>query len=99
MIRRPPRSTRTDNLFPYTTLFRSSVGLPRPDRAGRHGCPEAWRRAAGCGFRGLNLFGVGAAHRLAAGPAFHQPGIEAEQVEHAADRMVDRKSTRLNSSH
>src|SRR3546814_10581594 len=29
MIRRPPRSTRTDTLFPYTTLFRS---LPLPDR-------------------------------------------------------------------
>src|SRR3546814_3726535 len=31
MIRRPPRSTRTDTLFPYTTLFRSlprSVGRP-----------------------------------------------------------------------
>src|SRR3546814_18605219 len=27
MIRRPPRSTRTDPLFPYTTLFRSSAGL------------------------------------------------------------------------
>src|SRR3546814_15507770 len=25
MIRRPPRSTRTDTLFPYTTLFRSSM--------------------------------------------------------------------------
>src|SRR3546814_11207373 len=25
MIRRPPRSTRTDTLFPYTTLFRSQV--------------------------------------------------------------------------
>src|SRR3546814_3220871 len=30
MIRRPPRSTRTDTLFPYTTLFRSSQGLYRP---------------------------------------------------------------------
>src|SRR3546814_8563602 len=32
MIRRPPRSTRTDTLFPYTTLFRSRCGqtsLPR----------------------------------------------------------------------
>src|SRR3546814_2508126 len=29
MIRRPPRSTRTDTLFPYTTLFRSSgVSVP-----------------------------------------------------------------------
>src|SRR3546814_11402517 len=26
MIRRPPRSTRTDTLFPYTTLFRSDLG-------------------------------------------------------------------------
>src|SRR3546814_11849086 len=25
MIRRPPRSTRTDTLFPYTTLFRSTI--------------------------------------------------------------------------
>src|SRR3546814_17171730 len=46
MIRRPPRSTRTDTLFPYTTLFRSwqlrvrdqvadgrpEVGLHRPER-------------------------------------------------------------------
>src|SRR3546814_8519567 len=28
MIRRPPRSTRTDTLFPYTTLFRSSLSWP-----------------------------------------------------------------------
>src|SRR3546814_3318496 len=27
MIRRPPRSTRTDTLFPYTTLFRSSAAM------------------------------------------------------------------------
>src|SRR3546814_3437066 len=27
MIRRPPRSTRTDTLFPYTTLFRSPYGV------------------------------------------------------------------------
>src|SRR3546814_8028316 len=29
MIRRPPRSTRTDTLFPYTTLFRSLIKLGR----------------------------------------------------------------------
>src|SRR3546814_3904463 len=28
MLRRPPRSTRTDTLFPYTTLFRSESALP-----------------------------------------------------------------------
>src|SRR3546814_3722099 len=31
MIRRPPRSTRTDTLFPYTTLFRSVRGRLWPD--------------------------------------------------------------------
>src|SRR3546814_7095500 len=35
MIRRPPRSTRTDTLFPYTTLFRSL------DRIQRFGQPDA----------------------------------------------------------
>src|SRR3546814_1026835 len=39
MIRRPPRSTRTDTLFPYTTLFRSALGraddADRVDEAGR----------------------------------------------------------------
>src|SRR3546814_9779347 len=41
MIRRPPRSTRTDTLFPYTTLFRSLLApqLRRSDRA-------AWRSRA-----------------------------------------------------
>src|SRR3546814_4110311 len=38
MIRRPPRSTRTDKLFPYTTLFRS------PDSGG-HPVGESDRRA------------------------------------------------------
>src|SRR3546814_4254458 len=47
MIRRPPRSTRTDTLFPYTTLFRSEDvrlwcpvrqgrAIPRKTRLGRH---------------------------------------------------------------
>src|SRR3546814_7590381 len=31
MIRRPPRSTRTDTLFPYTTLFRSELLKDNPD--------------------------------------------------------------------
>src|SRR3546814_1788320 len=40
MIRRPPRSTRTDTLFPYTTLFRSP---PRHLRAPHDRDPEADR--------------------------------------------------------
>src|SRR3546814_9506088 len=35
MIRRPPRSTRTDTLFPYTTLFRSALAAVHPCRS-RH---------------------------------------------------------------
>src|SRR3546814_4742181 len=34
MIRRPPRSTRTDTLFPYTTLFRSCRSTEFPRRPG-----------------------------------------------------------------
>src|SRR3546814_7376986 len=34
MIRRPPRSTRTDTLFPYTTLFRSTEALTALDEDG-----------------------------------------------------------------
>src|SRR3546814_13967497 len=40
MIRRPPRSTRTDTLFPYTTLFRS-VLLDRDRLAGQHRLVDA----------------------------------------------------------
>src|SRR3546814_6668163 len=53
MIRRPPRSTRTDTLFPYTTLFRSDRAADRRTTplgasGGRHGrrtvCPSFLRR-------------------------------------------------------
>src|SRR3546814_4824244 len=37
MIRRPPRSTRTDTLFPYTTLFRSGEGFAGLGYATRKG--------------------------------------------------------------
>src|SRR3546814_395919 len=42
MIRRPPRSTRTDTLFPYTTLLRSAgdAGQLRVAHAGEEGPPE-----------------------------------------------------------
>src|SRR3546814_11179898 len=44
MVRLPPRSTRTDTLFPYTTLFRS----PRvPGEAARHGQRPHRRRLRG----------------------------------------------------
>src|SRR3546814_8992968 len=36
MIRRPPRPTLTDTLFPYTTLFRSPTASSRPDPCNNH---------------------------------------------------------------
>src|SRR3546814_4119602 len=47
MIRRPPRSTRTDTLFPYTTLFRSPpyraerIATVLGDTAGSHGVTDS----------------------------------------------------------
>src|SRR3546814_5669704 len=48
MIRRPPRSTRTDTLFPYTTLFRSQRGVGRGPGRGdeREARPQDARQAA-----------------------------------------------------
>src|SRR2546429_6211760 len=92
MIRRPPRST----LFPYTTLFRSRR-LPAKD-----GALEKVERAALSGRRRA---------RVAADPCHHLGG-ELHVAPHGSDaaaaaarlpareaRRVDRKSTRLNSSH
>src|SRR3546814_1507777 len=57
MIRRPPRSTRTDTLFPYTTLFRSARGdgigiLARSHRSGGSGGPRAGTTDLGVGRAG-----------------------------------------------
>src|SRR3546814_2964276 len=41
MIRRPPRSTRTDTLFPYTTLFRSAASSPASPRSRRRSSASA----------------------------------------------------------
>src|SRR3546814_13180513 len=52
MIRRPPRSTRTDTLFPYTTLFRSGC---------RRAAGSAWR--VGCAAHGQRRRAAGPAIR------------------------------------
>src|SRR3546814_17940954 len=68
MIRRPPRSTRTDTLFPYTTLFRSS----RPEAGGRTHPGRQIRGIAGekgrCG-----MAGAPARQRLYPGGALTAP--------------------------
>src|SRR3546814_10519305 len=49
MIRRPPRSTRTDTLFPYTTLFRSHLAAhPGADGRQRTRCHPAAETGARC---------------------------------------------------
>src|SRR3546814_4250842 len=56
MIRRPPRSTRTDTLFPYTTLFRSPDGrrkeVRRQDQGQIYRECEVRRHGAGAGRAG-----------------------------------------------
>src|SRR3546814_11122698 len=56
MIRRPPRSTRTDTLFPYTTLFRSAI-VEAVKVALEHTAPEL---AADIVDKGIVLTGGGA---------------------------------------
>src|SRR3546814_14108402 len=81
MIRRPPRSTRTDTLFPYTTLVRSKApgtgNRMRQEKRPAHGVRTGLRRIGGpkgseeLGHRrraalGFDLAGVEARHRLVA---------------------------------
>src|SRR3546814_8088890 len=119
MIRAPPRSTRTDTLFPYTTLFRSGdaagdAGLE--DRVNQHWGGIA--RAAALS----TLLSIGAemgsdsdidiarAIRDGGQNTFNQAGQEIVRRQLNIQptltirpgypvRVLDRKSTRLNSSH
>src|SRR3546814_16318381 len=99
MIRRPPRSTRTDTLFPYTTLFRSISGADATALdidPGQVPAALANRKA---------ILGMRPEHMR-----LRKPGIpvEIEMVEVLGSEQLihgrigdtqDRKSTRLNSSH
>src|SRR3546814_5030390 len=104
MIRRPPRSTRTDTLFPYTTLFRSGHRLDQ-------GSGESQPLPAGVdGALGeqIPVDGKPAQIDRRAEPAARDadgPGRDAQGSESGdagrwpAGFVGDRKSTRLNSSH
>src|SRR3546814_1413764 len=63
MLRRPPRSTRTDTLFPYTTLFRARADAPSERREPRRERRSAPDRAA-CPWLRLRL-------SVDAGPSWH----------------------------
>src|SRR3546814_13377605 len=98
MIRRPPRPTRTDTPFPYTTLFRSHQTLQL--MFATQGLILRWRRRVG-----LNL-GADAEYfqsqRIGSEICRGLTGEVRVQLLHegiASASGPDRKSTRLNSSH
>src|SRR3546814_13201742 len=87
MIRRPPRSTRTDTLFPYTTLFRSVESLDSAEtvKANRGG----W-------------YMLGRWNRLLQEVHAHEYPVKRWSAVSSSiftTLQQDRKSTRLNSSH
>src|SRR3546814_4611936 len=102
MIRRPPRSTRTDTLFPYTTLF-------RPARAAL--CHGALSRIAQGGGDAQRADADRAKDRPDAGEyplsRVRTRGARLDAAARTVERrqlrlfgaVGDRKSTRLNSSH
>src|SRR3546814_20494935 len=99
MIRRPPSSTRTDTLFPYTTLFRSPIGSRRAVHRVGDGLPEPAPVAASR----ERLRRSALPTTDGDGEARRPHLIRVEPAHHLADARpalaLDRKSTRLNSSH
>src|SRR3546814_4168633 len=110
MIRRPPRSTRTDTLFPYTTLFRSHRQLTHFKDFDVHfpaiGPSELVFEAAGQ----LYLFDLGTEEYRevkisivddleSVKPRLVNVRRYLENFSISPDGQRDRKSTRLNSSH
>src|SRR3546814_12363405 len=89
MIRRPPRSTRTDTLFPYTTLFRSVQLIDDKGNIVLDLNKEDNQRIQGGDRASFHFEGK-------------VPGVKPWNHETPARyrlNLIDRKSTRLNSSH
>src|SRR3546814_19245397 len=111
MIRRPPRSTRTDTLFPYTTLFRSPAAQSAAAEAPQSeslGAGEiivtASKRAESINKVGLTIAAVSGDQLVKQGISSVQdltkavPGLTYARSAFGTP-VLDRKSTRLNSSH
>src|SRR3546814_11821808 len=112
MIRPPPRATRTDTLFPYTTLFRSNPMTIRGPEWFAAECAKA-------GVDGVICVDIPAEEDPELGPALRVAGVDLirlatpttdaarlPDVLNGAGGFLyyvsvagDRKSTRLNSSH
>src|SRR3546814_18380944 len=102
MLRRPPRSTRTDTLFPYTTLFRSVLIISvRHNRSS----PLHKRRRSGsiAAMQFIDL-SIPITNDVVSDPPVMRPNITYMTHENTWEQIAmffpgDRKSTRLNSSH
>src|SRR3546814_12737121 len=90
MKRRPPRSTRTDTLFPYTTLFRSGDDHLPPDGKVVHPVPPL-----------VVVAGQSRGRAFTSRVVQDQAAIVDARLCRAGrvPAVRDRKSTRLNSSH
>src|SRR3546814_20139497 len=91
MLRRPPRSTRTDTLFPYTTLFRSRAKVEW--LAGKTGDARNLYRAA---VGRLNQAGtdIDAYDRLRLGRAYARLGDEKTAMQEIAAATADKRMSR-----
>src|SRR3546814_594435 len=102
MIRRPPRSTRTDSLFPYSTLFRS-IGISSIDFASpcRRRNKALWKRS-GASFRdietkhAIDLGLVSSTFRVILKPG-HDIGVEPKR-DRLLDGLVKARSARMQPS-
>src|SRR3546814_1650092 len=110
MLRRPPRSTRTYTLFPYTTLFRSLLDAFGIGHLAGHANQVLLARTLDVAGADVLVVAPDRIHQVAQAQSVgHQLGRIGGDVELtgvAADRIdfcdainVDRQSTRLNSSH
>src|SRR3546814_20856675 len=105
MTRRPPRSTRTDTLFPYTTLFRSPLEHAE-HVVGDQNLPVALRRGADADGRAGDLLRDLDRDRFEHALDDDREGAGLGDGDRVLDdrarfllALADRKSTRLNSSH
>src|SRR3546814_16183432 len=104
MIRRPPRSTRTDSLFPYTTLFRALTTFSDhpPMLIGQFDDVLKLWRTSGQAHDFVDIMDAGIAcgdRRIASEGARKILSNSDLFQERIVERASDRKSTRLNSSH
>src|SRR3546814_3225419 len=83
MMRRPPRSTRTDTLFPYTTLFRSGLSARPPRASGGFGFLELFIVAVAVRDRRWLVFRLG--FRLRDHKRGREPSAPSRSEEHTSE--------------